>query len=449
MRLRKILIKVSVVLLVFLTAVLALRAFLNYTAGKRLEDYLVKAKAEGVALGVREFVPDCTESENAAPLWKAAEALLAADGEDKSALSKALADSFYERPLDDESRRRLARIIEKNRRSLDLTIEAAARPCLRLGFWSQAPDDAFKVNVPSLVKMVLATKLLAVEALLRADRGETQQALDECRNGMRLARRIMDEPALITTLIAVADMKQMLISFDRIVSGRNIDQETVASWIKELDHQSWRSSFIRALPAEQANSLEVGLRMIKGDPAATKSYSGPEGLNSRFWSWLIRPLLKSELLWFQKSFEGAGKVSMLPYYEQREFLIAQSGKVNPPPWYYRMIGGLQPNFHASFLREASLEAMMLATRAGLACKIYRNKTGHYPENLEALVPDILPEIPIDPFTGKPLVFKRQSGKLLIYSLGSNQKDDGGRSTYMITQLVMEKDDDWTWREKIK
>jgi hypothetical protein len=100
------------------------------------------------------------------------------------------------------------------------------------------------------------------------------------------------------------------------------------------------------------------------------------------------------------------------------------------------------------MKEATLEAMMLATRTGLACKIYKKKTGRYPENLEALVPGLLPEIPIDPFTGKPLVYKIENGELLIYSLGSNQKDDGGRMGPM-TQLVMEKDDDWTWRERIE
>ena len=37
-------------------------------------------------------------------------------------------------------------------------------------------------------------------------------------------------------------------------------------------------------------------------------------------------------------------------------------------------------------------------------------------------------------------------RYLVFRLGSNEKDDGGRSTYMITQMVMEKDDDWTWKE---
>lgn len=93
-----------------------------------------------------------------------------------------------------------------------------------------------------------------------------------------------------------------------------------------------------------------------------------------------------------------------------------------------------------------LEATILASRTGLACRLYKNKTGEYPENLEKLVPEILSEVPVDPFTGKALVYRREGPGFIVYSLGSNEKDDGGRSTYNITQLVMEKDDDFSWRE---
>jgi len=48
-----------------------------------------------------------------------------------------------------------------------------------------------------------------------------------------------------------------------------------------------------------------------------------------------------------------------------------------------------------------------------------------------------PEVPIDPFLGKSVVYKIDNDELLIYGLGSIQKDDGGRSNPII-QLVMEK-----------
>jgi len=56
-------------------------------------------------------------------------------------------------------------------------------------------------------------------------------------------------------------------------------------------------------------------------------------------------------------------------------------------------------------------------------------------------------VPIDPFTGKPLVYRREGEGFIVYSLGTNQKDDGGRMTWEVTQLVADKDDDCTWRER--
>jgi len=63
-----------------------------------------------------------------------------------------------------------------------------------------------------------------------------------------------------------------------------------------------------------------------------------------------------------------------------------------------------------------------------------------------LAPDILPEVPLDPFTGKPYIYRLEDEGFIVYSVGSNQKDDNGRGTWEITSIVMEKDDDVTWRE---
>jgi hypothetical protein len=104
------------------------------------------------------------------------------------------------------------------------------------------------------------------------------------------------------------------------------------------------------------------------------------------------------------------------------------------------------NFEAAFMKEALVEATCLASRTGLACRLYKSRTGRYPDNLGALVPGILKEVPIDPFTGKTLVYRREGEGFIVYSLGTNEKDDGGRSTFNVSRLVMFKDDDLAWRE---
>ena len=116
------------------------------------------------------------------------------------------------------------------------------------------------------------------------------------------------------------------------------------------------------------------------------------------------------------------------------------------PWYAYLSKAMIANFEAAFMKEALIEATLLADRAGLACRLYKSRNGRYPESLEALVPSVLKEVPIDPFTGKALVYRREGEGFIVYSLGTNQKDDGGRSTFSVDRLVMFKDDDLAWRE---
>ena len=55
-------------------------------------------------------------------------------------------------------------------------------------------------------------------------------------------------------------------------------------------------------------------------------------------------------------------------------------------------------------------------------------------------------IPIDPFTGHPFIYKKQDSGFIVYSIGNNLKDEGGRGTWQIVSFVMEKDD-WAWKEE--
>ena len=48
-----------------------------------------------------------------------------------------------------------------------------------------------------------------------------------------------------------------------------------------------------------------------------------------------------------------------------------------------------------------------------------------PAKLAALCPTYLKQVPKDRFTDGELIYKRKSGGYVLYSLGSNLKDDGG------------------------
>ena len=74
----------------------------------------------------------------------------------------------------------------------------------------------------------------------------------------------------------------------------------------------------------------------------------------------------------------------------------------------------------------------------IACALERYRLAHnaYPETLDALVPQYLAQVPRDIIGGQPLHYRRtDDGKFLLYSVGWNETDDGGKPG---------SDDDWTW-----
>jgi hypothetical protein len=62
-----------------------------------------------------------------------------------------------------------------------------------------------------------------------------------------------------------------------------------------------------------------------------------------------------------------------------------------------------------------------------ALAAYQREHGRYPATLDALAPKYLPQIPNDLFSGKALIYRPSEKGYLLYSVGVNGQDDGGRS----------------------
>lgn len=58
-------------------------------------------------------------------------------------------------------------------------------------------------------------------------------------------------------------------------------------------------------------------------------------------------------------------------------------------------------------------------------KLFKQKNGAYPDKLDKLAPEFLENIPVDPFTGKALIYRKVDAGFIFYSLGPNQQDDNG------------------------
>ena len=71
-------------------------------------------------------------------------------------------------------------------------------------------------------------------------------------------------------------------------------------------------------------------------------------------------------------------------------------------------------------------AQMRVALVGLAIERYRLAVGKLPDLLGELVPGYLDSLPRDPFDGAELRYKRLGKGYVVYSIGQDGSDDGGR-----------------------
>ena len=66
-----------------------------------------------------------------------------------------------------------------------------------------------------------------------------------------------------------------------------------------------------------------------------------------------------------------------------------------------------------------------AALTAIAIELYRRGHGGFPAQLDDLVPNFLPALPIDRFDGRPLRYRLTEEGPLLYSVGADRIDDGG------------------------
>jgi hypothetical protein len=459
MKLLKILSRIGIVLLIIVAAVLVVRAVLNFTEGRALARTLAELKAKGIPLTAKDLAPPCADEDNGASLWKAYENMSVIPGrhifkpgqpphkdrdlEVRKLISRAWQDYTTGRPITPSDRAALKEVILKNEKAFALLADIGGKPCF---LYRDPSDPVFSSLMPDAIQALATERLLFFSVLFSAEEGDWKGAIDRLGVGLRLAPVMSLEGTQMAFLISLACANLLTQPLADICRGRDIAAVDLTRLIAVLEPGPRRDRLAFAWRGERTAFVEVGAYLLQGDLGDLGSlWEGPRWWQ-KFAIWLARPLVKRDLRRSLPNYEFLEEQAKLPYFQCRDALRARDEDLKAKPWYAiaskMMIGGAE----AAFMKTAKAEAIALASRTGLACRLYKSRTGRYPDGLEELVPDLLTEVPIDPFTGKPFVYRREGEGFIVYSLGSNQKDDGGRSTYMITQLVMDKDDDWTWKE---
>jgi hypothetical protein len=436
-RLKKVLTWIGLCLVALIAIGLIARAVFNYSTGKKLEKFLNQRKSQGIPIAVRNIESDCDPRDNAALDWKIAEGTLSIEKGQRAILRQVIDDLFSGKPMEEGTKNQIRDLIAKNQEALGFIMEASTKSCFKYEEqWDILGED---LKIATAIQMIQGTRLLGIDAVIKAEDGNVEEAINQCLAARRFLKLYLQEPFLISYLIGMACTKQVAVCMNYIVSDREIEIDALYKILREWDSLPWREGLVWALESERIFGLESSLLYLKGE------YDLDIGKAGDIFYWLFRPIHKNEIVWMEQVYDRLVEAAKMPYYTSRDTKELEQ-IIYSIPWYYKMAGALVPNITATLLKRATLEAIYDTARIGMACKIFRNLHGDFPEDLAELSPEILEEIPIDPFTGHPFIYKKQDSGFIVYSVGSNLKDELGRGTWEITQIVMEKDDDWAWKE---
>ncbi|MBX7222199.1 MAG: serine/threonine protein kinase [Blastocatellia bacterium] len=91
--------------------------------------------------------------------------------------------------------------------------------------------------------------------------------------------------------------------------------------------------------------------------------------------------------------------------------------------------GPQPNWMAAMRSMYRDRAGNAALQALIACSAYNKNHGHFPETLELAMKECGVAVPIDPVTRKPIGYRLENGKPVVWLAGFDGVDNGGQTPY--------------------
>jgi hypothetical protein len=274
------------------------------------------------------------------------------------------------------------------------------------------------------------SRLLAYEALLRAQDGDLPGALNNCRAILNAGRSLGDEPGFIGQLVRIYSSGVAVQALERVLAQGQAAEADLASLQQLLEDEMAQPLFLIAARGERAGfdlllaSLENGSLPLSFVNTLRGGAPGPaQGSSLDDLRLLLPGSITEQRATLLEVMTELVEIAKLPAEQQGPRLERlEAGRPDPD----RLAGLLAVDVRRLAQRFWRKDAALRCAAAALAVERYRLRHGRWPENLDALVPDLLRAVPADPFDGRPLRYRRTAAEVAVYSVGPDGKDDGGR-----------------------
>jgi len=311
-----------------------------------------------------------------------------------------------------------------------LVHQAADRPqCVYTRHWF----EGFSVLFPELAQFREAARLLNTETYLLAAQGKYAEAVQNQARGFRVAEHAASDPILISYLVGNA-CEAITLNGMRGIMNQTGPNANVAAQVRQAIETSRPHLSLRYALTGEAVLQAIGLRQMRAaldkgglrdlaagfagrsDPIVTHLTPGTPADRRFALDWLDA----SEAIILTRMLSLLAAADLTPIPRRQVFIQDAAAQAAAPPSALTLLPNMfLPVFTQVENNETRRVAQEEVTRAGAAILASRAKTGAFP--------DALPEPFPDPYTSKPLGYRREGGDgFVVYSAGPDGTYNGGK-----------------------
>ncbi len=268
------------------------------------------------------------------------------------------------------------------------------------------PNTGLTVIHDQLLDLQKLVLLLSLEAHWHADHNDAPAAYESLRASIVLTQSL-DAPLVLYHLVMNIHKVATIRSLQRVLNRTVLSDQSLVDISRSL--AAWQASdgLARTWAGERCMVLAPLQRKTSGSFVLSLC------------DWL--GLLSRHIIEYIDLMQGPIDIARLPAHQQ--LAAAQKHDEASKALRSPLLRRIVPKFSGQFKRNLISVAHARLAYTALAIERYRLATGHWPATLDALSPQYLPSVPLDPFDGLALRYEKQSLGFRVFSLGPEKGDE--------------------------
>ena len=308
--------------------------------------------------------------------------------------------------------------------------------------------DAATKMLPWLAETKRCAQFLELRTVAEVQDGQGAAALADSKLLLRVNDSLRNQPFLITFLVRIAIQSIALQPvYEGLAQHRWTDAQ-LAELENTLAAQDFMADSLAALRGEKVFAIDD---FEKQRITRMMIYSDGKQVFTNHMSAMPAAFFYQNQFWFAQ------------LNDRYAALIDMTNRVLSPSAFKRLNEEMEaakkhysiykvqalmavPAVWATILKVSRIQTEVDLATVACALERFRLAQGNYPETLDALAPQFIEKLPNDIINGQPLHYRLEpNGQFVLYSIGLDEKDDGGTVFLTSKGAIDQKRGDWVWK----